>query len=143
MNAALRSELRFKDANLPALLAALDYESDEDFSLEDNVRGCLGDLGWYVTGRKDDQLTFEFQSDDDEEMDWEVLLTLSAFLEEGSYYEERCGDYVEDANGELCTGIARAWMERGELKGMTYALVPGADGQHIRQLIGAFDPRMA
>ena len=74
MNAALRSELRFKDSHLPALLAALDYESDEDSSLEENVSDCLGDLGWYATGRKDDQLTFEFQSYDDEEMDWEALL---------------------------------------------------------------------
>ncbi|WP_278958462.1 hypothetical protein [Aquipseudomonas alcaligenes] len=142
MNAALRSELRFKDSHLPALLAALDYESDEDSSLEENVSDCLGDLGWYATGRKDDQLTFEFQSYDDEEMDWEALLTLSAFLEEGSYYEERCGDYVEDADGQPRAGVVRVWMESGQLKGMTYARIPGEDGQRIRQPVGPFDPRM-
>ena len=133
MSAALRSELRFSDANLPALLAALDYEPDEDFSLERNVSDCLSDFGWYATGRNGGLLTFEFQSDDDVEMDWEVLVSLSAFLEEGSYYEERCGDYVEDADGELRSGILRAWMEGGQLKGIIYALVPAPDGQHIRQ----------
>lgn len=99
MSAALRSELRFSDASLPALLAALDYEPDQDFDLERNVSDCLSDYGWCSTGHKVGLLTFEFQSDDDQEMDWEVLLTLSAFLEEGSYYEERSGDYVEDVDG--------------------------------------------
>ena len=142
MNAALRSELRFKDSHLPALLAALDYEPDQDCSLERNVSDCLSDFGWYATGRGSGLLTFEFRSDDDEEMDWEVLLTLSAFLEEGSYYEERCGDYVEDADGQPRAGVVRVWMESGQLKGMTYARIPGEDGQRIRQPVGPFDPRM-
>lgn len=142
MSAALRSELRFSDASLPALLAALDYEPDQDFSLERNVSDCLSDFGWYATGRHVGLLTFEFQSDDDEEMDWEVLLTLSAFLEEGSYYEERCGDYVEDADGQPRSGVVRVWMEDGQLKGMVYALIPAPDGQRIRQAVEPFDPRM-
>lgn len=142
MSAALRSELRFSDASLPALLAELDYEPDQDFDLERNVSDCLSDFGWYATGRNVGLLTFEFQSDDDEEMDWEVLLTLSALLEEGSYYEERCGDYVEDAEGQPRSGVVRVWMEDGQLMGMLYALIPTADGQRIRQPIEPFDPRM-
>jgi hypothetical protein len=143
VSAALRSELRFSDASLPALLAALDYEPDQDFDLERNVSDCLSDFGWYATGRNVGLLTFAFQSEDDQEMDWEVLLTLSAFLEEGSYYEERCGDYVEDADGQPRSGVVRAWMEGGQLKGMVYALIPTADGQRIRQAVEPFDPRMA
>lgn len=142
MSAALRSQLRIHPARLDGLLAALDYEPDEDFSLERNVSDCLSDYQWYATGEQDGLLTFAFQSDDDVEMDWEVLLTLSAFLEDGSFYEERAGDYVSDAEGNARSGLIRAWVEGGQLRAMVYALIPTADGQYQRQPVQVLDPRM-
>ncbi|SEL45600.1 hypothetical protein SAMN05216214_112106 [Atopomonas hussainii] len=142
MSAALRSSLRIHRRQLAAVLQALDYQPDEDFSLAHNVCDCLSDYHWYAAAPQDEWLSFEFASDDDEQMDWEVLLTLTPFLEEGSYYEERAGDYVLDAQGQQRTGLIRAWVEQGQLKGMIYALVPDPTGSAVREPVAALDPRM-
>lgn len=138
------SLLRIRTGRIMDVLAALDFEPDEDSSAEDNLSDCLSDLDWVCVGREDGVLAFRHENSDyhDQGMDWEVLIAMAPFLEEGSFYEEGAGDYVEDRDGNSCSGVLQARVEDGILRCHLYALVTDAEGRRSRQLIEEIDPQL-
>ena len=52
------------------------------------------------------------------------------------------GDYVEDRDGNSCSGVLQARVEGGALRCRLYALVSDAEGRRNRQLIQEIDPQM-
>lgn len=138
------SRLRIHTGRIMDVLAALDFEPDEDFSAEDNLSDCLSDFDWVCVGREGGVLAFSYENSDyhDQGMDWEALIAMAPFLEEGSFYEEGAGDYVEDRDGNSCSGVLQARVEGGALRCRLYALVTDAEGRRNRQLIQEIDPQM-
>lgn len=138
------SLIRIRSEQIMAVLAALDFEPDEDFSAEDNLSDCLSDLDWVCVGREDGIVAFRHENSDyhDQGMDWEALIAMAPLLEEGSFYEEGAGDYVEDRDGNSCSGVLQARVENGVLHCRLYALVTDAEGGRSRQLIQEIDPQM-
>lgn len=138
------SLIRIRAERIMDVLAALDFEPDEDFSAEDNLSDCLSDFDWACVAREDGVLAFSHENSDyhDQGMDWEALLAMAPFLEEDSFYEEGAGDYVEDRDGNSCSGVLQARVEDGVLRCRLYALVTDAEGQRSRQLIEEIDPQL-
>jgi hypothetical protein len=122
------------------LLAALGYKPDEDLSREDNLIECLIDLDWECIDRSAD--TFGFRHDSDEAIDWQAFVNMAPFLEDGSFFEERPDDYVEDLQGNNCPGLMQALVEGGVLQCRLYALLKDSEGQKIRQLVQVLDPSL-
>ncbi|MOA05658.1 hypothetical protein D3C78_1252670 [compost metagenome] len=138
------SLLRIRAERIMAVLAALGFEPDEDLSTEENLSDCLSDLDWVCVGREDGIVAFRHENSDyhDQGMDWEALLAIAPFLEEGSFYEEGAGDHVEDRDGNSCPGVLRAQVEGGALRCRLYALVTDVEGRRSRQLIEEIDPQL-
>ncbi|MNZ51511.1 hypothetical protein D3C78_693270 [compost metagenome] len=138
------SLIRIRAQRIMDVLAALDFEPEEDSSAGDNLSDCLSDLDWVCVAREDGVLAFSHENSDchDRGMDWEALLAMAPFLEEGSFYEEGAGDYVEDREGNSCPGVLQARVESGALRCRLYALVTDAEGRRSRQLIEEIDPQL-
>lgn len=134
------SLIRIRGERSLSLFGALGYKQDEDLSAEDNLIECLIDLDWECVERADD--IFGFSHDRDEAMDWQAFVNMVPFLEDGSFFEERPDDYVEDLQGNNCPGLMQALVEGAVLHCRLYALVETADGHKIRQLLQVLDPSL-
>lgn len=121
-----------------SMLAAFNYALDEDLSTTENLIECLIDIDWECVSQG--ASTLSFTHDPEEAIDWQAFITMAPFLEDGSFFEERPDDYVEDLQGNSCPGVMQAIVEEGVLHCRLYALVETASGQRVRQLVQVLDP---
>ncbi len=122
------------------VLRVLKHGCDGDISPAQNLIECLEQLNWECV--KQSPQRFSFVHNLDEPMDWDNLQQIAPFLQDGSFFEERPGDYVQDLQGNSCPGIMRASIEGGVLRCRLYAVVTGEDGRRSRQLIEEIDPQL-
>lgn len=132
------SLIRIRGERALSVLTALNYEPDEDLSTTENLIECLIDIDWECVNQ--DAGVLSFTHDPDEAIDWQAFITMAPFLEDGSFFEERPDDYVEDLQGNSCPGVMQALVEGEILHCRLYALVETANGQRIRQLVQVLDP---
>jgi hypothetical protein len=122
------------------MLRVLKHGFDGDISLVQNLIECLEQLNWECVEQS--QQRFSFVHDLDEPMNWDNLQQMAPFLQDGSFFEEHPGDYVQDLQGNNCPGVMRASIEGSVLRCRLYAVVKGEDGQRSRQLIEEIDPQL-
>jgi len=127
-------------SRVSALLAALDYSGDDDLEPANNLIECMLLNDWGCVEQSAEFLVFTH--DPEEPVNWDSFVQLVPFVQEGSYFEQRPGDYVQDLQGNSRPGVMRASVEGGVLHCRLYALVKGADGFSIRQLIEEIDPQL-
>jgi len=133
------SMITIECSRISALLAALDYSGDDDLEPANNLIECMLLNDWGCVEQSAEFLVFTH--DPEEPMNWENFVQLVPFVREGSYFEQRPSDYVQDLQGDSWPGVMRGSVEGGVLHCRLYALVKGADGVSIRQLIEEIDPQ--
>lgn len=125
---------------IEVMLQVLTYRCDAEISLEQNLIDCLQQMDWeYV---EQSAQTLSFVHDAQAAMDWDNFQKIACFLQDGSFFEEHPGDYVQDLQGNSCPGVMRASIEGGVLHCRLYAVVKDEDGQRSRQLIEEIDSQM-
>lgn len=134
------SLIKVHSGQVGALLSALKFPADSELPLRENLIECLGELDWRCV----EQATpiFSFAYDSEMPMDCDQFLQITKFSMDGSFFEERPGDYVQDLQGNSCPGVMRATVENGVLRCRLYALVVGVDGQRTRQMVEEIDPQL-
>lgn len=134
------SLIKVDGAQIGALLSALKFPTDSELSLGENLVECLAELDWQCVEQS--PTVFSFSYDSEMPMDWDQFLQIAEFAMDGSFVEERPGDYVQDLQGNSCPGVMRASVEDGVLRCRVYAIVSDADGLRSRQLIEEIDPQL-
>src|SRR5690606_19759210 len=108
--------------NYQAVLSVLEFIIDEEKSQEVNLIDCFSDYSLEVIKREDNQIVFAVgNSNSDEDFDWNLMLTLTPYLEEGSFYEERPPE-MEDSEGRTYDGVFVGTVEKGHLIRRCYEL---------------------
>lgn len=133
------SRLMISNRHYAAALDALDFFTDEDKSPEDNLIDCLSDVMLESIERNDQHLVFVVADDgSDDEFDWGLLLRLTPYLEEGSFYEEYPPE-MEDETGRSYQCVFVGTVENGHLIRRCYEIVENSQGEKTRRLVEVFD----
>lgn len=114
---------------------------DDDISLLENLVDCLGDYDWEHK-TTEFGLTYFVLNDEqsDEEFDWDSFEEFARYAEDGSYFEELIGDYIEDDDGVPSEGIFVGEVSNGKLTKTLYALKQDKSGETIRaKMDGYYD----
>lgn len=135
-----RSLIKVDSGRIGSLLSTLKFPVDSELSLYENLIECLEERDWQFVEQS--STVFSFSYDSEILMDWEQFLPIAQFLVDGSFFEERPGDYVQDLQGNSCSGVMRASVECGVLRCRVYAIIRAADGLRTRQLIEEVDPEL-
>lgn len=134
------SRINVHSAQIGTLLSAVKFRADNDVSPGENLIKCLEELDWRCVEAT--APVFSFVYDSETPMEWDHFQQIANCLMDGSFFEERPGDYVQDLQGNSCSGIMRATVEDGVVRCRLYAIVKGADGQRTRQLVEEIDPQL-
>lgn len=117
-----KSSLIIPSRHYQRVLEALDYEIDEDKSAEINLIDCLSDFMIKLARKEKNQLKFIVADEEsDADFEWDMLLKLTPYLKDGSFYESIEGDQV-------LVGC----VEKGHLERRYYALVEDENGDLVR-----------